>query len=192
MSHCWRFQRFRGLRNASSPYQSLGGRQEVGIVLHFFSLFLPGIFLLLTGGAASLPAVERGAPFFQQGLLHPSFCSKTVFIWKAFLALNSSGGAEPTNRRSHQPATSPLAANLNTGDLISIRYRWASGATCLGLRSDSVNVRPVSMWAILLAFHNYPFYVVPLRVKVQWKLSVFHVSGNLIEAVCLKKEKPPC
>lgn len=99
----------------------------------------------------------------------------------------SSGGAGPADRTSHKPATSLPAANLNIWDLISIRYRWASGATCLSLRSDSVHVRPVSMWAILLAFHNYPFYVVALRVKVQWKRPVFHVSGNLIEAVCLKK-----
>lgn len=86
--------------------QSTGSRRG-GIVLHLFSLFLPGIFLLLTGGAASLAAVERGAPFFQQGLLHPSFCSKTVFIWKAFLALNSSRGAEPTDRPTAGPANLP-------------------------------------------------------------------------------------
>lgn len=39
-------------RNVTSPNQSVNRRQEVRIVLHFFSLFLPGIFLLLTGGTA--------------------------------------------------------------------------------------------------------------------------------------------
>lgn len=66
-------QQFEKKRNATSPNQSIGRQQEVGIVLHFFSLFLPGIFLLLTGGAASIPTVERGAAFFQRRFLHPSF-----------------------------------------------------------------------------------------------------------------------
>lgn len=45
-------QQFENKRNATSPNQSVSRQQEVSVVLHFFSLFLPGIFLLLTGGTA--------------------------------------------------------------------------------------------------------------------------------------------
>lgn len=63
----------------TSPNQSVSRQQEVGIVLHFSSLFLPGIFLLLTGGAARIPAVERGAKFFQQKIPPSLLCLKFVF-----------------------------------------------------------------------------------------------------------------
>lgn len=53
----------------------------------------------------------------------------------------------------------------------------------------------ISMWSILLAFHNYPCHVVSLRVKVQWKLSMF-IGGTLFRELdwgCLiQRVKPPC
>jgi len=74
------FQPYERKRNVTSPNQSISRQQESGIVLHFFSLFLPGIFLLLTGGAMSIRAAERGASFFQHRFLHPAFVqSLTLF-----------------------------------------------------------------------------------------------------------------
>lgn len=72
----------------SDKSQSIN-RQAAGIVLHFFSLFLPGIFLPLTGGAASMPTVERGAPFLSAEIPPSLLCSGILFIPGAFLTLNS-------------------------------------------------------------------------------------------------------
>lgn len=57
--------------------------------MHFFSLFLPGTFLPLTGGAASMPTVERGAPFLSAEIPPSLLCSGILFIPGAFLTLNS-------------------------------------------------------------------------------------------------------
>lgn len=85
----WCLHRLKKQWEATSPNQSIGRRQEAGIVLHFFSLFLPGIFLPLTGGAASMPTVERGAPFLSAEIPPSLLCSGILFIPGAFLTLNS-------------------------------------------------------------------------------------------------------
>lgn len=67
-----------------------------------------------------------------------------------------------------------------------LAYRWVAGVTCFSLCTVcgqiQANVKPVSMWAILLAFHNCPFYVVSFRVKVKsnYSLPAFKLDWNCL------------
>lgn len=119
-------------RNATSPNQSIGRRQqEVGIVLHFFR----GFFLLLTGGAASILTIERGAQFFQQRLLYSSFVQRLCLFERLSSPWSILDGASFTH------SLSALAAKVSAWDQIYI-----IGDSCLQMSGRSHLFQSDSDW----------------------------------------------
>lgn len=192
-------------RNGTSPNQSIGRQQEVVIVLHFFCLFLPGIFLLLTGGAASTLAVERRATFFQQRFLHPSFVQTLCMFeglsspWTLFVLKSTS------NQHRHGEAQKPAGLS-GTKRLSSDLLHLITITLHTSGRSHLFSFLYI-MWSryvgssrqLLACGLCYWLFIITC---VMWFLSEGkynercpcfqedHFSGNLTEVVWLNKRSP--